>query len=139
MGSYGTPSTDEARRNRQGSLLLVESDAELRRAVSICLKEDGWRILPAVNSEEACRILEQETPEILVMDMDSSPDLQGTVIEKFRNRRADGRRGSVLISTHQRLEDGWRHKFHPDAVITKPFDMRYLSRRILRLREETAE
>jgi DNA-binding response OmpR family regulator len=139
MGTYGTPSTDATRRNRQGSLLLLEADAELRRAVSICLKENGWRILPAVNPDEACQILEQETPEILVMGMESTPDRQGVVIEKFRERLADGRRGSVLVATNQRLEDAWRHKYHPDVVIFKPFDVRYLSRRISRLTEGTAE
>jgi DNA-binding response OmpR family regulator len=139
MGTYGTPSTNEARRNRQGSVLLVEPDAELMRAVSICLEENGWRILPAVDPDEACRILEQETPEILLMGMESLPDRQGRVIEKFRERQADGRRGSVLVATNQRLEDTWRHKYHPDVVIFKPFDIRYLSRRISRLAEGTTE
>jgi DNA-binding response OmpR family regulator len=139
MGTNGTPSTNEMQRRRQGCLLLVESDAELRRAVILCLRENGWRILPAMNPEDACRILTQETPEILMMDMDPPADRQGLLIEKFREGRADGRRGSVLIATEQRLEDGWRHKYHPDAVIFKPFDIRYLSRRISQLAEETAE
>jgi two-component system OmpR family response regulator len=138
MGTYGTPLMQKADPNRQSSLLLVETDAELRRAVTFCLKENGWRILPAGDLEEACRILERETPEILVLDMESPPDRQGMVIEKFREQQADGRRGSVLIATDQRLEEAWRHKYQPDVVVFKPFDVRYLHRRILRLLQEMA-
>jgi DNA-binding response OmpR family regulator len=135
MGTDGTPLTINTRQDPKGSLLLVEPDAELRKAVAVCLRENGWHILPAKNSDEACRILELDTPEILVLGMESSSDRQGLVIEKFREGRVEGRRGSVVIATGQRLEDSWRHKYRPDAVIFKPFDIRYLSRRISRLLE----
>jgi DNA-binding response OmpR family regulator len=123
------------RPNLQGSLLLVETDAELRKAMDLCLQESGWRILPAGDVAEACRILERESPEILVMNVGSPPDRQGSAVELFRKHRAEDRRGFVLITADQHLEEAWRRKYHPDAVIFKPFDVRHLARRISRWAE----
>jgi DNA-binding response OmpR family regulator len=120
----------------RGSLLLVEHDAELRKAIGLCLQESGWRILCAGDAPEACAILDRETPEVLVMNVGPSPDRQGSVIASFRKSRRTGRRGLVVITADQHLDEAWRETQRPDAVVFKPFDVRHLSRRILRLVED---
>jgi DNA-binding NtrC family response regulator len=123
--------------NPQGSLLLVEPDAELRKAMSLCLQEGGWRILLAGDVAEACKILKRESPEVLVMNVGSPPERQGTTVELFREHRAEDHRGFVLVIADQHLEEAWRRKYRPDAVIFKPFDVRHLARTIFRWMETT--
>jgi DNA-binding response OmpR family regulator len=113
----------------------VETDAALRKAMALCLLESGWRILPAGDVAEACRILERESPEVLVLNVGSPPDRQGTAVEKFRERHMEDRKGFVLIIADQHLEEAWRRRYHPDAVIFKPFDVRHLARKISRWME----
>jgi DNA-binding response OmpR family regulator len=120
----------------RGSLLLVERDAELRKAIGLCLQQDGWRILAASDAGEACRVLERETPEVLVLNAGPSPDRRGEAVASFRDRQGAGRRGFVVITADQHLEEAWRRKYRPDAVVFKPFDVRHLSRRIARLTED---
>jgi DNA-binding response OmpR family regulator len=141
MIANGTPSMREADRDPQdGGILLVEADAELRRAVNVCLKTRGWIVYPAGDPEEASRILARVTPEILVlMGLESRPELEGSLIDKFRSRHKGRRRGSVLIAVDRRPEDAWRRKYHPDAVIFKPFDVRYLSRKLSMLSQTDVE
>jgi DNA-binding response OmpR family regulator len=127
------PSDRSRKRDGFGSLLLVENNAELRKAIGLCLQEGGWHILAAADTAEACRTLEREIPEVLVMNVGPSPDRQGTAIVSFREHQREGRRGFVVIIADQHLEEAWRRKYRPDAVIFKPFDVRHLSRRISRL------
>ncbi|MBN1437993.1 MAG: hypothetical protein JW929_01170 [Anaerolineales bacterium] len=140
MAAPGTPSTPKPEAGpRNGGILLVETDAELRNAVAICLKTNGWRIYPAEGFEQAREILERTGPEILVlMSLETQPELQGAMIELFRKRQTGRRRGSVILAVDRRPEDAWRRRYHPDAVIFKPFDVRFLSRRIAQLMGEAA-
>jgi DNA-binding response OmpR family regulator len=136
MKADAAPSIHGRRRTGRGTLLLVETDAELRKAIELCLRESGWRILSAGDDAQACRILESETPEVLVWDAAPRPDRRGTAIDLFRRRQTEGRRGFVLITADQHLEEAWRRKYRPDAVIFKPFDVRRLARRISRLTQD---
>jgi DNA-binding response OmpR family regulator len=111
----------------------VEHDAALRKAIGLCLQEDGWRILAASDATEACRVLERETPEVLVLNAGPSPDRRGAAVASFRERREPGRRGFVVVTADQHLEEAWRREYRPDAVVFKPFDIRHLARRISRL------
>jgi DNA-binding response OmpR family regulator len=127
------PSQGDRKHDGWGSLLLVERDRDLRKAIGLCLRENGWRILCAADASEAFTLLQQESPEVLVVSVGPSPEWQGRLIQSFRNGRRSGRRGFAVVTADQHLEETWRETYRPDAVVFKPFDVGHLSRRILRL------
>ena len=113
------------------SILVLERDVELRRSIALSLEQNGLQVFEAGDDAQAFEVLEREALALLVIDRDSALRCE-QVIKAFRKKsRRSSRR--VLLITMERLEDVWRQRFRPDAVIYKPFDIRYLYRRIARL------
>lgn len=116
------------------SLLVLETDPDLRRAITVSLaQEGGWRVLPAESAEAAEYLLQRETPEVIVLGLDHPHETAGKIMDLFRARAGKTRRGIALVITTDRPSDEWRRTYQPDAVIYKPFDVRYLGRRIKNL------
>ena len=51
------------------TLLLVEDDPNLRMLYTQELTGEGYRILPAANSEEALSLLQADVPQLAVLDL----------------------------------------------------------------------
>jgi DNA-binding response OmpR family regulator len=52
-----------------GSILIVEDDEALRRMLEHALIFEGYRVLTAAHGAEALRILNIETPTLIVLDL----------------------------------------------------------------------
>lgn len=113
------------------TILLVEEDADLRRVVAANLEQQGWHVLTASTPDDAGAYFSEEEPSILVFGADETWNAAGDFIHLFRQEATNGDRGSVVVITPtDRLAERWRKKHQPDVVIYKPYDIRYLNRRI---------
>jgi DNA-binding response OmpR family regulator len=112
-------------------ILLLERDPGLRKSIALSFQQNGIQVLEARNPAEAFEILRREILTLLILDRDSAPHC-GPLIQAFRDKAAP-QAGNVLLMAMERLEDGWRQQYRPDAVIYKPFDIRYLYRRVKNL------
>lgn len=72
--------------NFQGTILLVDDEAHIRKYVSLILKQLGAsKIVEATNGEEAVAIFEQQKPEIVLLDI-SMPLMNGLeTLKKLRS------------------------------------------------------
>lgn len=71
---------------RDGKVLIVEDDRFLRRACEASLRRRGFDVATAADGEEALRLVREELPALLLLDM-LMPKLSG--IELLRALRAD--------------------------------------------------
>ncbi|MEO7599113.1 MAG: response regulator transcription factor [Opitutus sp.] len=76
--------------NLQGSILLVDDEAHIRKYVSLILKQLGnHKIIEATNGEEAIVAFNQEKPALVLLDI-SMPLMNGLeTLKKLREIDAD--------------------------------------------------
>ncbi len=110
-------------------VLLFERDPGLRKSIAVTLMQAGIQVHEAHDAASARSILETAAPDMFLVEHHSASRTAGQLIEFFR-RRGLGKGRAVLVTTTRRVEDSWRRQFRPDVVLYKPFDIRYLCRRI---------
>lgn len=109
-------------------VLLVEDDPALRRVIARNLERRGVHVRAVGSAEEADRALEEESPDVLILDI-GLPGQTGWDLARALERR--GIRLPIVILTggpisRQRLEE-----FKPWAVLPKPFPLEALIRIIV--------
>jgi DNA-binding response OmpR family regulator len=109
------------------SILLVESDLDLRRVMTLSLQQVGFKVFDTSNMSNAYQTLNDVTPEILILELDIPHGNNGALIETYRKYcEQDPGKGTVILTTTLRPADAWRNRYQPDSVIYKPFDVRGL-------------
>lgn len=131
-GTGGFGSTDV-------TVLFVEPDSPLRWVIGASLEQQGWRVLLAKTTEFASDLLERETPNVLVLDLEVDSYSGQGIVEKFRDIEDECPKpnGVLIVTTRDRFDRQARREYDPDAVIYKPYDARYLNRLINTFIEES--
>ncbi len=112
------------------TVLLLETESSLRKVVAASLQQLGLRILEAEDAAAARQHLQDEAPDLFVLEFDPPSGENGALIEAYREHSEEG---AVVLTTTERPKDDWRQRYQPEAVVYKPFDVRYLSRRVRHL------
>src|SRR5438105_15814496 len=55
--------------NAQKTILVIEDEVALQDAISVKMKKEGFRYLPAFKAEDGLVILEKEKPDIIWLDL----------------------------------------------------------------------
>lgn len=130
---------DRERANTPETVLLIEPDHQLRRVIAATLEQKGLRVLQASDSGFAIRLLEREDPELMILDLNPSvatDQLIEAFLDEDDNIPADGKSRPILITTLDRPDKQQLQEINPEAVIYKPFDVRYLYRRVMESLQE---
>ncbi|MGE0800232.1 MAG: phosphate regulon transcriptional regulator PhoB [Lautropia sp.] len=121
------------------SILVVEDEPAIRDLLAVNLRHGGYRPLQAADALSARRLIDQELPDLLLLDW-MLPDQSGT--EFARRLRADERtRGMPIIMLTARSEEGDRlvgFDSGVDDYVCKPFSPRELLARIKALLRRAA-
>ena len=81
----------------QGSILLVDDEAHIRKYVALILKQLGaTKVVEATNGEEAIAIFQQQTPELVLLDI-SMPLMNG--LETLKKLKAIDPESTVIMLT----------------------------------------
>jgi CheY-like chemotaxis protein len=128
-----------AEQNGAGLTVLVVEDFEDNRFMMRRLLEmSGYRVVEAVNGQEAVETAQRERPDLILMDL-SLPLLDGLAATR-RIRQQDGlsKVPIVAVSAHDTAD------FHADALaagcneyVTKPIDFDELEGLLSRLMENS--
>jgi DNA-binding response OmpR family regulator len=113
------------------TVLVVDDEEIVRDVVVRYLKRDGYRTLEAATGEEALRILELETPSLVVLDV-MLPEHDGLEICRWIRARSD----LPVIMLTARGEEADRIvglELGADDYVTKPFSPRELAVRVRNL------
>jgi DNA-binding response OmpR family regulator len=126
----------QAEVNSSETILLVEPDHQLRRVIAASLEQKGLRVLQASDTRFALSLLEREDPELLILDLRPSASTDRLVEVYLDDELENDKNRPILITTLDRPDAQWLQEVKPDAVIYKPFDVRYLYRRVMESLQE---
>ncbi|MBA3322190.1 MAG: response regulator [Pyrinomonadaceae bacterium] len=116
------------------TVMVVEDFEDNRFMMRRLLEMSGYRVLEAVNGEEAVASAERERPDLILMDL-SLPLLDGlSATRQIRALEGLGRIPIIAVSAHDTTD------FHADALaagcneyVTKPIDFDQLDGLLQRL------
>jgi hypothetical protein len=74
------------RRARSSRVLVVEDDSSVRETFQRLLSKDGWGVSEAANGRVALELIEQERPDLILLDL-MMPEMNGfEFVEQLRGR-----------------------------------------------------
>lgn len=77
-------------------ILIVDDDADIMEMLNAMLEGQGWHVLNAASGEQALRILREEHPDLVLLDI-MMPRMNGIEVLREARRVAPGMR--VIMTT----------------------------------------
>lgn len=120
---------------KTGSVLLVEDSEEVRNLILEILTRDGYEVKSTGNGLEAWEILNSETFDLIISDLDI-PGMNGPQL--FNKLRSEGVRTPVLLTSGVELAQSklGRSDFSRYRLLRKPFDINEMKKAITELLDE---
>jgi len=105
----------------QRQILIVDDDADIVCIVEAMLKGQGWHVLSAFNGEDALRIIREERPDLVLLDI-MMPRMNG--IEVLREARRIAPSMRIIMTTAFGDVDSYLESMDLGACeyINKPFE-----------------
>ena len=102
------------------NVLIVEDDEAM--AVALCdgFRYEGYRVTTAGDGEAAVRMVESETPDLVILDV-MLPRASGFDVCKILRGRGDGTPIILLTARGQEIDKVLGLKLGADDYVTKPF------------------
>jgi CheY-like chemotaxis protein len=107
------------------TILIVEDNPVNRKLLVTVLRPHGYKLLSAVDGEEAVRIARQELPDLILMDL-QLPKMNGFEATQRLKELPETANIPVIALTAHAMPDE-RHRAQQvgfDGYITKPIDTR---------------
>jgi two-component system cell cycle response regulator DivK len=115
------------------TILVVEDFEDNRFMMRRLLEMSGYRVVEAVNGEQAVEAAASERPDLILMDL-SLPKLDGLAATRRIRQNGAARVPIIAVSAHDTTD------FHADALaagcneyVTKPIDFDQLEELLQRL------
>jgi len=109
-------------------VLAVDDEAGILRLIKLELSEQGFRVITATSAEEALRIVEEQRPDAILLDV-IMPDMTG--LEAMRRIREQTNTPVIIVTAKDSDTDKVRGlEQGADDYIVKPFSPEELSARI---------
>jgi two-component system KDP operon response regulator KdpE len=120
MDAHPSPITPLADRDiRAGTIVIIEDEAQIRRAVRNALADLADRIVEAETGSRGLDLAAAEQPDLIVLDL-GLPDMPG--VDVCREIRSWARMPIVVLSAHQaEQEKVLLLNAGADDYVTKPF------------------
>ena len=121
-------------KNKPLTVLLVEDTEDNRFMMRRLLEMTGYRVVEAMNGEEAVKLAQAETPQLILMDL-SLPVIDGLAATRLIRKLPDCEATPIIaVSAHDTSD------FQSEAIqagcncyITKPIDFNELEELIAEL------
>ncbi len=109
-------------------ILIVDDDAELRELIGFALRQAGYLVVQAADGIEALHLYDQETPDLVILDV-NMPRMNG--LEVCRRIRVEAATPIMLLTVRSSEEDQVQGlDLGADDYLTKPFSPRTLLARV---------
>jgi DNA-binding response OmpR family regulator len=104
------------------SILVVEDEADLVWVVRFNLELEGYRTFVATNGQAALELLEEVTPDLMLLDL-MMPVMDGWAVLHEVRRRGLASRVVVVSARASQAELLRAEDYSVDAFVPKPFEM----------------
>jgi two-component system phosphate regulon response regulator PhoB len=109
---------------RRPTVLVVEDNEAVARVLRFCLRQAGFDATEVAAGREALRILSDQPPDAVVLDLQLPDDQGGAVLDWLRHRAMQGLDSPVWVVMSALEVETARQRFGPlgDHFVSKPFD-----------------
>ena len=104
------------------SILVVEDEADLVWVVQFNLELEGYRTFVASNGQAALELLEEVTPDLMLLDL-MMPVMDGWAVLHEVRRRGIGSRVIVVSARASQADRRRAEDYSVDAFVPLPFEM----------------
>lgn len=111
-------------------LLLVDDDDDIREMLATILEADGFRIVTARNGHEALERIDEERPDLVILDM-RMPVMDGWQLNRVLEERGD--RPPIVVVTAAADPAARAADIRAEGWLAKPFDIEELEHVIRRV------
>jgi DNA-binding response OmpR family regulator len=120
-------------------ILIVEDQADLAKGLEINLKKEGYSVLKAGTGEEALKVVPQECPHLIILDI-MLPGISGLDVCRQLRSKAIETPIIMLTAKGDEIDRVVGLELGADDYMTKPFSLRELLARVrVRLRRQPAQ
>lgn len=123
--------------SNQNLVLVVDDDPHIREIVSFALIRAGYKVELAIHGEEALRLHEALSPDLIILDI-MMPELDGTEVCR-QIRRVSSTPIIFLSSRDDEIDRILGLELGGDDYVTKPFSPRELVARVKAVLRRGAE
>ncbi|MCI0570764.1 MAG: response regulator [Myxococcaceae bacterium] len=109
-------------------VLVIEDDPDMREVISYALEVSDIRVSQAVNGREGLARLEQELPDLILLDM-RMPVMDGWRFAEELHRRYDDQ-VPVVVCTAANDAERRAREVGAVGVLAKPFELEGLLRQV---------
>jgi CheY-like chemotaxis protein len=113
------------------TILVVDDDPSIRDVVSGLLEMEGYDVITASNGLEALRVVDRQTPDLVVLDM-RMPVMDGWAFAREMHRR--GLAVPILVLTATQDAQLWAEQVGAEDFLEKPFEITSLLASVERLK-----
>ncbi|TYO94617.1 response regulator transcription factor [Desulfallas thermosapovorans] len=118
-------------------VLVVDDEKSIVRLVTFNLEKEGFIPLEAYNGREALRLVEEQNPDLVVLDL-MLPGLDGLEVCRRIRQAGHGMGVIMLTAKDQEIDRVLGLELGADDYITKPFSPRELVARVKAVLRRTA-
>jgi CheY-like chemotaxis protein len=118
-------------------VLVVDDEPMIRQLVTDCLIEAGYSVATAVNGSDALRVMQRDTPDLIVLDL-MMPLLDAPGFVEHMRRTPGYRRVPIVVMTAAYGAAEAAAQLGAQACVTKPFELDDLLAEVRRLTSLTA-
>ena len=115
-------------------ILVVEDSADNLAMISLALQQQGYKVVTAVNGEDAVTVATQTNPNLILMDI-NLPELDGLGATR-RIRENEALRDVPVIAVTAFSTEGFQRAAYDAGIsgyLTKPIDLDRMNQLIARL------
>lgn len=113
-------------------LLVIDDETEILDEVKPFFEEEGYIVFCAESGEEGIKILKQEKPDVLLLDM-KLPDMPGLLVLKICKESSPLTKVIVNTGYVDQVMIDQAEELGRDVFLQKPFDLECLKNEIERL------
>lgn len=103
-------------------LLVIDDNQDILEAVQLSLESVGYETMVALNNEEACEIINQEKPSLIIVDYLLSGSDGSQICSLIKSHAETKKIPVIMFSAHPKARD-ISSQCGADSFIAKPFSI----------------
>jgi DNA-binding response OmpR family regulator len=111
-------------------IVLVEDEERLQKALAKILEQSNYTVLTADTAEEGVRVVLDEQPDVLLLDVNLPDDTGWSVLRQLARKGVTCRTLPTIVISAGQPSQRRIEEFSPMAFLPKPFPMDALKRLI---------